>query len=166
MDVSSSASVYGWEVVGQPRLLDRDWNNPCKFAKEISWAVCGCENRIDDNRQTVMCLEMCTSWFQQWRQKKTEKLCTFYLNVLPILCLQQTLVISFNAKGQVRTRNNVSPVSPDGYFVSFLYRHTTKISFLCQLTVYSKVKKQLAPSWFLDMVFHMFVTLTCFSSAN
>lgn len=52
-----SASVDGssasdWEAVGQPRLLDRDRNNSCTFAKEISWAVCGCEERTI---QTLIC---------------------------------------------------------------------------------------------------------------
>lgn len=41
----SLASVSDWEVVGKPRLLDRDWNNACTLTKEISCAVCGCEKK-------------------------------------------------------------------------------------------------------------------------
>lgn len=46
--------------------------------------------------------------------------CMCHLNVLPILCLQQALVISINAKGEVRAGNNVSPVAPDSHFVPSL----------------------------------------------
>lgn len=109
----SSPSVPGSEVEGQPRLLDRDWNNACTFAMDISWAVCG--------------------WGREGGQKAYNPyiwiytVCVYiyiYLDVLPILRLQQALVISFNAKWKVRTGRYVSPVTSHRHFVSSLSTHT------------------------------------------
>lgn len=103
--------------MGQPRLLDMDWNNACTVAKEISWAVCGCEEREGGQKTDInMFLRISTIYCNCY--------CLFYLDVLPILCLQQALIITFNAKGEVRTGNNVSPVAPDSHFVPLLSRHT------------------------------------------
>lgn len=43
--VAGFRSVCGEGSSEPPCLLDRDWNNACTFAKDISWAVCMCEKQ-------------------------------------------------------------------------------------------------------------------------
>lgn len=52
----------------------------------------------------------------------------FYMEVLPILCFQQLLVVTFDTKRKIRAWNDVSPVALNANFVSFLLRQKqTKI---------------------------------------
>lgn len=100
-----------------PCLLDSPWNNACTFAKDISWAVCMCEEK----KQTLVCFPVCEQ--PNFSIISTLQYSTFYLDVLTVLSLQQALVIGFNAKCEVRTGNYVSPIAPDSHFVPFLSRH-------------------------------------------
>lgn len=50
-----------------------------------------------------------------------------HLDVLPILFLQQTLVIGLDAKCEVRAGNDVSPVTSQSHFVSFLSRQNQNL---------------------------------------
>lgn len=50
-----------------------------------------------------------------------------HLDVLPVLFLQQTLVIAFDAECEERTGNNVSPVTSKRHFVPMLSTQKQKI---------------------------------------
>lgn len=43
-----------------------------------------------------------------------------YLHVLAVLCLEQALVLSLDAEGQVRTGHDVPPVAPERHSVASL----------------------------------------------
>lgn len=58
----------------------------------------------------------------------------FHLDVLPILFLQQTLVIGFDAKCEVRAGNDVSPVTSQSHFVPYLSRQNQNLVAVILMT--------------------------------
>lgn len=77
-----------------------------------------------------------------------------HLGVLPILCLQQTLVVRFDAEREVRAGNNVSPVAPDGHFVSSLFRHTQKNNPPLMLWLCALVQRHCVEQTEADLIVH------------
>lgn len=113
------------------------WNSVCTFAKDTSWAVCRREEKMAC--MTVFFLQaLCCCKF------------IFYLDVFPILCLQQTLVIGFDAKCEVRAWNDVSPVTSHSHFVPFLSRWNPDLAAVA-LATYNRSSDIGLPDWRLSM---------------
>lgn len=77
-----------------------------------------------------------------------------HLGVLPVLRLQQALVVRFDAEREVRAGDNVSPVAPDGHFVTSLFRHTQKKNTPLMLWLCAPVQQHCVEQTEADLIVH------------